>query len=92
MNGMTDHMHMDCAGIILIMPGQMPQMMNTDIGLWFINEIIHHHQCAISMTNMAIEIAEHPEITNMTQNIITSQQKEIDKMQQWKKACYSATK
>lgn len=92
MKNMTNLMRMDCAGMMSMMPGQMPQMMNMDIDLWFINEMIPHHQGAISMAKMAIENAEHPEIINMAQNIISSQQQEIDKMQQWKKDWYPTAK
>lgn len=92
MKNMTNLMRMDCTGMMGMMPGQIPQMMNRDIDLWFINEMIPHHQSSISMANMAIENAEHPEIINMAQNIIASQQQEIDKMKQWKKAWYPTAK
>ena len=92
MKSMTNLMRMDCAGTMSMMPGQMPQMMNMDIDLWFINDMIPHHQDAIEMANMAIKNAEHPEILTLAQSIIASQQQEIDKMQQWKEAWYPAAK
>ncbi|MCU0527328.1 MAG: DUF305 domain-containing protein [Elainella sp. Prado103] len=70
-------------------------MMNGDLGaaddqfdLRFINRMIPHHQGAIDMAQQALEKSSRPEIKAMAQNIITSQQQEIDQMMQWRAEWY----
>jgi uncharacterized protein (DUF305 family) len=70
-------------------------MMSGDLGaaddqfdLCFINAMIPHHQGAIDMAQQALEKSDRAEIKELTQNIIDSQQKEIDQMQQWRKDWY----
>jgi len=40
------------------------------------------------MAQQALEKSDRPEIKQLAQNIVDSQQKEIDQMNQWKKAWY----
>ncbi len=54
----------------------------------FINAMIPHHQSAIDAAKIAQDKGQHAEIKTLAGNIITSQQKEIDQMQQWLKAWY----
>lgn len=54
----------------------------------FINAMIPHHQSAIDAAKIAQEKGQHQEIKTLAGNIITSQQKELDQMQQWLKAWY----
>lgn len=70
-------------------------MMNSDLGaaddqfdLRFINMMIPHHQGALTMAQQAAEKSSRPEIKQLTQNILTSQQQEIDQMEQWRKDWY----
>lgn len=70
-------------------------MMKGDLGtaddqfdLRFINAMIPHHEGAIDMANQALQNSSRSEIKTLAQNIITSQQQEIDQMQQWRKAWY----
>jgi uncharacterized protein (DUF305 family) len=70
-------------------------MMNTDLGaaddqfdLRFINAMLPHHEGAVTMAKEAFQKSDRPEIKELAQNIITSQQQEIAQMQQWKKAWY----
>lgn len=70
-------------------------MMNGDLGaadeqfdLRFINAMTPHHQGAIDMAQQALEKSSRPEIKELAQNIITSQQQEIDQMTQWKNDWY----
>ncbi len=51
----------------------------------FIEQMIPHHDDAVTMANMALQKAEHPEIKNLSQNIIKAQTEEINKMRQWYK-------
>jgi uncharacterized protein (DUF305 family) len=70
-------------------------MMNGDLGaaddqfdLRFINAMIPHHQGAIDMAQQALQKSNRSEIKELAQNIIDSQQKEIDQMEQWRKDWY----
>lgn len=70
-------------------------MMTGDLGaaddqfdLRFINAMIPHHQGAIDMARQALEKSDRPEIKELAQNIIDSQQQEIDQMEQWRKDWY----
>ena len=70
-------------------------MMNGDLGtaddqfdLRFINAMIPHHQGAIDMAQQALDKSDRPEIKELAQNIIDSQQQEIAQMEQWRKEWY----
>lgn len=70
-------------------------MMKGDLGaadaqfdLRFINAMIPHHEGAITMAKDTSSKSKRPEIKKLAQDIITSQQKEIDQMKQWRKAWY----
>jgi len=70
-------------------------MMNMNLGsaddqfdLRFLNAMIPHHQGALTMAKEALEKSDRPEVKQLAQNILTSQQSEIDQMNQWKKAWY----
>lgn len=62
--------------------GQTSQMMD-NIDRHFIEQMIPHHQDAIAMGHLALEKAEHPEIKNLGQEIISAQSAEIDQMKSW---------
>ncbi len=49
----------------------------------FIEGMIPHHQGAIDMARAALQSAKHDEIKRMAEAIITTQQQEINQMQQW---------
>jgi uncharacterized protein (DUF305 family) len=84
-------------GHMMPMSSEMRQsmMMTGDLGaaddqfdLRFINAMIPHHQGAIDMANQAATNSERPEIKQLAQDIISSQQQEIDQMTQWRKDWY----
>jgi uncharacterized protein (DUF305 family) len=50
----------------------------------FIDGMITHHQGAVDMANQALQQAERPEIKQLAQQIIDSQQAEIAQMQTWR--------
>lgn len=54
------------------------------LDLMFIDMMIPHHQGAIEMARDAMARAEHQEIKDLAQKMITEQQKEIDQLKQWK--------
>lgn len=49
----------------------------------FIEQMIPHHQMAIMMANMLQSGTEVPEMQQLARNIISSQSKEIQQMQDW---------
>lgn len=51
----------------------------------FITAMIAHHNGAIAMAQDALTRAEHPEIKQLAQAIITAQESEVAQMQQWQK-------
>jgi uncharacterized protein (DUF305 family) len=70
-------------------------MMKGDLGaadaqfdLRFINAMIPHHEGAVVMAKDALSKSKRPQIKKLAQEIISSQQKEIDQMRQWRKAWY----
>jgi uncharacterized protein (DUF305 family) len=77
-------------------PEQMRgMMMQQDLGavdaqfdLRFINAMIPHHEGAITMAKEVLRKTKRPEIQQMAQAIITSQQAEIEQMNRWRKAWY----
>lgn len=51
----------------------------------FIEQMIPHHEDAITMAKLALTQAQHPEIKQLSESIIDSQSKEIDLMREWYK-------
>lgn len=60
------------------------QMMG-QIDSHFIEQMIPHHEDAITMANLALVRAEHSEIRTLAGSIIETQSTEIDKMERWYK-------
>jgi len=56
--------------------------------LRFMNAMIAHHQGAVMMAKDALSKSKRPEIKQLSQEIVKSQQAEIDQMKQWRKAWY----
>lgn len=57
----------------------------------FLTAMISHHQGAISMAQMAQQMAERQEIKDLAAAIITAQQAEIKQMQEWLQAWFGVT-
>ncbi|MEN9938096.1 MAG: hypothetical protein RLZZ387_4675 [Chloroflexota bacterium] len=61
---------------------QMRQMMGeVDLDTMFLQMMIPHHEGAIAMAEQALAQAEHPEIKELAQAIISAQRAEITEMQ-----------
>ena len=58
--------------------------------LRFMNAMIPHHEGALAMAKDALTKSKRPEIKQLAQMIIASQQTEINQMQQWRKAWYKS--
>jgi uncharacterized protein (DUF305 family) len=46
----------------------------------FITGMVPHHESAVEMAKIALDKAEHPQITTLAKSIVSSQNKEIDQM------------
>lgn len=58
----------------------------------FLDAMIPHHQGAVTMAQDALKKSTHPELKKLSQNIIKSQQSEIDRMTQWRQKWYGEQK
>jgi uncharacterized protein (DUF305 family) len=74
---------------------QQAMKMSVDLGaadsefdLRFMNAMIAHHQGALDMAKDALEKSQRPEVKKLAQDILDSQQAEINQMQQWRQAWY----
>ena len=56
--------------------------------LRFMNAMIAHHESALTMAEDALNKSKRSEIKQLAQDIVTSQQAEIDQMKQWQQAWY----
>lgn len=54
----------------------------------FIDGMIMHHQGAIAMAQQALDNAEHAEVRQMAEGIISAQEAEIGQMEGWRAAWY----
>lgn len=61
---------------------------NQPYDLQFIDSMIHHHEGAISMSEMALTKATRPELKSFAQKIIEDQKAEISKMKAWREEWY----
>ncbi len=59
-----------------------------EFDLRFINAMIPHHEGALTMAKDALSKTKRSEIKELAEDILTSQQKEIDEMKQWRKNWY----
>jgi uncharacterized protein (DUF305 family) len=62
---------------------------NADFDRRFIDAMIPHHEGAVTMAKEVLGKTKRPEIKQMAEAILTSQQAEIDQMKAWRKAWYS---
>jgi uncharacterized protein (DUF305 family) len=56
----------------------------------FLDQMIAHHQMAITSAQRMIADSARPELRDLAQRIITGQQREIDQMQAWRQEWYGA--
>ena len=63
------------------------QMMG-QIDAHFIEQMIPHHEDAITMAKIALTSAEHSEIKTLANDIVRAQSEEIDQMKQWYKSWF----
>lgn len=90
--------HSQMGHMMPMSPEQMKAMqMNVDLGkadaefdLRFLNAMIPHHEGALTMAQDALKKTKRPEIKQLAQEILTSQQKEIEQMKLWKQTWYKS--
>jgi uncharacterized protein (DUF305 family) len=74
------------------MRAQMQQMMgNVDLDRVFLEMMIPHHEDAIAMAEQALVEAEHPDLRQLAQTIIATQQAEIDEMRGYLRDWYGVS-
>ncbi|HKH36327.1 MAG TPA: DUF305 domain-containing protein [Rubrobacter sp.] len=82
-HGQMDHGQMD-HGSMGMGSGGMARQMVMENGKYsdkaFIDAMVPHHQGAIAMAEVALKNAEHEEIVQLSRNIISSQQAEIEEL------------
>src|SRR5215204_4914312 len=82
-HGQMDHGQMD-HGSMGMGSGGMARQMVMEKGKYsdkaFIDAMVPHHQGAIAMAEVALKNAEHEEIIQLSRNIISSQQAEIEEL------------
>ena len=61
---------------------------DADYDLRFIDAMISHYEGAVVMAKDLAQKTKRPELQKLAKAIITSQQFEIDQMQQWQKSWY----
>lgn len=54
----------------------------------FLSEMIVHHEGAVEMAELAKKNAKHQEIKDLSDAIISAQEKEIESMKAWQKSWY----
>src|SRR5215207_504655 len=84
MQGM-DHSNMDMGSEGMMAASEMLMENGEYSDERFIDAMVPHHQGAISMAEVALENAEHPELLQLAENVISTQQAEIDELRSIKK-------
>lgn len=62
---------------------------DAEFDLRFMNAMIAHHEGAVVMAQDALSKSQRPEVKQLAQEIISSQQAEIDQMKQWRQEWYN---
>lgn len=75
-------------GMMSMMGVRANNLMHRNLDRHFIEQMIPHHEDAITMAKVAETKAQHQEIRALAANIKTSQSAEITKMQSWYKEWY----
>ncbi|MHB1003517.1 MAG: DUF305 domain-containing protein [Thermoleophilia bacterium] len=68
--------------------GMMGSGMMGDIDRHFIEQMIPHHEDALSMADLALARAEHDELRQLAETIKRDQSREIDEMKDWYRSWY----
>jgi uncharacterized protein (DUF305 family) len=88
--------HAEMNHMMAMSPEQISAMkMDMDLGkadaeydLRFLQAMVPHHQAAVVMAQDLAQKTKRPELQKLAKDVATSQQTEIDQMQQWQKSWY----
>jgi uncharacterized protein (DUF305 family) len=69
-------------------PGSATSGMMGGIDRHFMEQMIPHHEDAVSMAELALTRAEHPELRGLAETVIRDQTGEIDQMETWYRDWY----
>ena len=75
-----DHSNMDMGSEGMMAASEMLMENGEYSDERFIDAMVPHHQGAISMAEVALENAEHPELLQLAENVISTQQAEIEEL------------
>lgn len=64
--------------------------MQVPIEQQFIDMMVPHHESAVAMAQVALERAEHAELRQFADDMISAQQAEIQQMRDWRKAWFGS--
>lgn len=78
-SNVTDHSTMSMAD----MNKELEKLSGDDYDKAFIEMMIAHHEGALDMAKLSPERAKHDEIKQLSEAIISAQEKEIAEMKQW---------
>ena len=67
---------------------EFPRAVPEPFDLAFVNAMIPHHLCALMMAEMASQLAIHPELLTLAEEMFTTQENEIDRMRGWRTSWY----
>ena len=90
MQGM-DHSNMDIGSEGMMNASEMLMEDGEYSDERFIDAMVPHHQGAISMAEVALENAEHPELLQLAENVISTQQAEIDELRSIKEQAFGTS-
>lgn len=86
--GKPQAMNMDMRGMKASMEGMDMNKLNAAMGktydMMFLEMMVPHHQGAVTMSEEALQRAEHAELKQLARQIIASQEREIGQMNKWK--------
>ncbi len=83
---MSSNLNSTNSGMMGFKSNPQSMMQNSNgIDAHFIEQMIPHHEDAITMAKLALTKAKKPEVRQLAGNIIESQGKEIDQMKSWYK-------
>ena len=84
--GMMDHSAMGMMVEMDVMNEELKGLQGDAFDKMFIEQMILHHQSALDMAEPGKTNAQHQEVKELTQAIVSAQTKEIQQMKQWQNA------
>ena len=82
---MDDSSYMSARQMMDSMNAQLQGKTGNDFDAAFLEQMIPHHQGAVAMAEMVLKTSKRPELIKLANDIITSQQKEIEQMRAWQR-------